>query len=535
MPSSALTNWPVGYEIPGNTSSDISFSWALQRLQLCDGSHGSCIINSSSPLPKRVLDLCDSQEQCVKLYESRGEVERYVCLSHCWGSRVLLRTLSANLESHRRGIPWDSLPLTYQDAIIFVRRLKIRYLWIDSLCIIQDDENDWRQEAARMASIYQGSYLTISATKSTDSNGGLFSEAPPKFKSYKLTHLDSNGQTQGIYARLHLTHQDPPIMSGAFLGKSPPLPFFKRGWILQERILSPRVLHFAPEELSWECLEETACECSGIITDPVGGISHFCTQPKLLHGFSHWSLLDDKKLERYWHALIEEYTALELAYDRDIFPAISGLAKEFGRVRKCPYFAGLWGKTILKDLLWYSKAGYTEAWPTRSERWRAPTWSWASLKGRINFAPPYDLLDTCEVLEVVCSPVGPDLTGELAEGFILLRGRLITSVLRYKSQTQATNLAHLYDLELLEGKMGNVHADYNSMVEGPGHIELPMTVYCLYIGEANKNSVKSFWFLLLRCIGESASDECQVFERVGLVEVFYAMEVNGNMTTVKIV
>jgi hypothetical protein len=385
-----------------------------------------------------------------------------------------------------------------------------------------------------MASTYQGSYLTISATKSADGSGGLFSEAPPKFKSYRLTHLDSNGQTQGIYARLHLTHQDPLIMSGAFLGQSPKLPFFKRGWIFQERLLSPRVLHFSPEELSWECLEETACECSGIITDRVEN-SYFCTQPKLVHGFPHWSLLDEKKLERYWHTLVEEYTALELTFDRDKFPAISGLAKEFGRVRKCQYFAGLWEKTILKDLLWYGVEGYTKTWPCRPEDWRAPTWSWASLKGRINFIPPYDLLDPCEVLEVACPPVGPDPTGELSEGYISLRGPLITSVLRYKSQAQPTNLSHLYDLELLEGRMGNVHADYNSLAEGSAHIKLPMTVYCLYMGQTNNGFANHFWFLLLRCVGEGVDGACRVFERIGLVEVFRAMEVNSDKITVKIV
>lgn len=292
----------------------------------------------------------------MKLYFSKGDIDQYICLSHCWGTRPLLCTLSSNIDSYRSQIPWNDLPLTYQETIIFVRKLSIRYLWIDSLCIIQDDEDDWRQESAKMASIYQGSYLTISATKSADANGGIFSSAAPKFKPYKIPYNDDVSQPQEeVYARLRLLHVEIRRFSYSTSSTSQ-LPLFTRGWVLQERLLSPRVLHFAPEELSWECQESTACECSGLVTEN-SPTPNYCSQLKLYHSYAAWALLDERQLRERWHNLVEEYTALKLSYEQDIFPAISGLAKEFNRVRKSSYFAGLWGTTILYDLLWNAQTG----------------------------------------------------------------------------------------------------------------------------------------------------------------------------------
>jgi hypothetical protein len=139
LPSDLLSTWPIKYQVPGNTASDESFSWALQRLKECGERHSACNASVGLPIPQPVLDLGASHEQKVRLYQSQAEVERYACLSHCWGTIPLLQTLSTNLSSHQYGIAWDSLPRTYQETIIFVRRLQIRYLWIDSLCIVQDD------------------------------------------------------------------------------------------------------------------------------------------------------------------------------------------------------------------------------------------------------------------------------------------------------------------------------------------------------------------------------------------------------------
>ncbi|KAJ4286394.1 hypothetical protein N0V88_008017 [Collariella sp. IMI 366227] len=143
-----------------------------------------------SNLPSRVLDVQAAGESGVRLYEpAEGEKAPYICLSHCWGHRPFLRTLSGNLAAHRSEIIWDRLPQTFREAITFTRQLGVRYLWIDSLCIVQDDQRDWRCEAARMAGIYEHSMLVISATKSHGAYGGLFTSLPPRHKTYTILHI----------------------------------------------------------------------------------------------------------------------------------------------------------------------------------------------------------------------------------------------------------------------------------------------------------------------------------------------------------
>jgi hypothetical protein len=135
-------------KISGDTSSRKALYWTQKQLWNCLNRHDLCPPQQESALPMRILDLRYATRrprnpaQDVKLYETRNENARYVCLSHCWGSANTIYTLSSNLETYRNNIPWHSLPKTFQDAITFTRGLQIRYLWIDSLCTIQDDIDD---------------------------------------------------------------------------------------------------------------------------------------------------------------------------------------------------------------------------------------------------------------------------------------------------------------------------------------------------------------------------------------------------------
>ena len=127
------------------------------------------------PLPTRVLDLgSGGTNEDPALVETSGLTARYVCLSHCWGRSQCIKTTRSTYDKWKSGVPWSMLPRTYQDAIVITRRLGIHYIWIDSLCIIQDDSADWERESSQMASIYGNSFLTIAATFAADGNGGCF-------------------------------------------------------------------------------------------------------------------------------------------------------------------------------------------------------------------------------------------------------------------------------------------------------------------------------------------------------------------------
>jgi len=127
-------------------------------------------------LPTRVLDVgVEGRSHDIKLITLGTEEVKYIALSHCWGdSRSILTTTKLTLKPRQQNIEFNDLPRTFQDAVQITRALDVRYLWIDSLCIVQDDEDDWQVESGRMAEIYLGSYLTVAATGSADSSGGCF-------------------------------------------------------------------------------------------------------------------------------------------------------------------------------------------------------------------------------------------------------------------------------------------------------------------------------------------------------------------------
>ncbi len=154
----------------------------MANLEQCRSHHRECSIEDPNwMLPTRVLDVgqdSGSLASDVTLYVAKGERREYLCLSHCWGTDGKpLETKRDTLGEFQRGIQWERLTKTFQEAIIFTRKLGIRFLWIDSLCIVQDDKDDWARESGMMADIYENATLTLAAASSIDSYGGLFRAA----------------------------------------------------------------------------------------------------------------------------------------------------------------------------------------------------------------------------------------------------------------------------------------------------------------------------------------------------------------------
>ncbi|KAG4280522.1 heterokaryon incompatibility protein [Fusarium proliferatum] len=156
------TSWDsvgLAAEISGDTSSDAAFGWFRNQLESCVQNHRLCNEFNIAKLPPRVLDLgppgTAGLDTDIKLVSTLGLQDRYVCLGYCWGGTIDIRLLRNRYHGYLRRIPWDILPQGYQDAIELTRKLGIRYIWIDSLCIVQDDEDDWRQQASLMAQIFR--------------------------------------------------------------------------------------------------------------------------------------------------------------------------------------------------------------------------------------------------------------------------------------------------------------------------------------------------------------------------------------------
>jgi hypothetical protein len=268
-------------------SSDATLELVQRWLRQCE-QHENCEIPEDELLPARTIFVGEDNSE-IKLSENCGTVGQYTCLSHCWGTLQLLKTQTHSIKKHRQTIPWDVLPRTFKHAIELTRRLGIKHIWIDSLCILQDDEQDWALESAKMASIYSNAYLTLAATNSKDADGGLSHTIEVPFEFVLQPFKKSIFVTPA-------THQ----------GSSPLL---LRGWVLQERLLSPRVVHFNNDELAWECNSITDCECGQ--DHPLGDGTTFTDKPPL------------------WRTIVEQFSHLLLTKPEDKLPALSGVPQSF--------------------------------------------------------------------------------------------------------------------------------------------------------------------------------------------------------------
>lgn len=408
--------------VPCDTASTKSLQTAQEWIARCDADHG-CTQQSDRKLPRRLLDI---GRNSVRLRETMSEDDcvRYVCLSHCWGQppTAILRTTLSTLTSHKDGIPWNILPRTFQDAINFARKLGIACVWIDSLCIIQDDKRDWEEQSADMANIYRNAYVTFAATASVTADDGCFTRKDrPRFHETgsPLALLQfGDGIEHPLFARRRFNH-----------GRDYHLPLLKRGWVYQERLLSPRVLHFVGEELIWECNITVDCEC---------GNQEDFHRLKNKSTFGHnklsprFSIIGTRPF-RWWHQVVREYTSLSLTKPSDTFPALSGIARAFSERVDDEYAAGMWKKTLVLDLLWmfcYKKG--PKVLHNSARPWRAPSWSWASedFQPDLRYSsvarwPAEKLTELANVKQFACEPSGADSTGELITAYLTLSAKVI--------------------------------------------------------------------------------------------------------------
>lgn len=325
---------------------------------------------------------------------------KYVTLSHCWGKKKYVVLTSATYANFLETVPWKAMPRTFTDAIELTSLLGFNYIWIDSLCIIQDSSPDWVYEASMMAHVYSFCILNISADAAQDGDGGLFRQQYENFCSVQV-ELDGN--------KHHLLFHDPKFWRNDVEAS----PLGRRGWVVQEQILSPRSLHFSQDQVYWECRQERFAEL--FPRAPPGAL-------KILPQF---------ELDTYqtWRRIVEKYSKCQLTFFSDKLIAISGLARRTCtqlRIDPVDYLAGLWRKDLAGQLLW-KRVGTTEC--TNCLVWEpdifgAPSWSWASVNYPVEFFREYSKLTTyLKILEVETFHSN-DPFGRLTGGRLLLQAPL---------------------------------------------------------------------------------------------------------------
>lgn len=353
-------------------------------------------------MPTRLLYIGEGVHR-ARLVESEREQKAYVALSYCWGSTPHVSTTSATYSKLLGHVPTAYLPKTCTDAIHIARALGYRYLWIDSLCIKQDDREEWYQEASRMGDIYQNAVFTISATNASHVGFGCLNHRPES-RTFKNRLRRAENDPNHIIVRepnVHLT------MTRSSRSEED-WPLNRRAWCTQERLLSTRVLHFGPGELLWECNTSAACECGHM--DNIG-------TPKLRYGRSNLDRLTADERAQAWDELtLLSYQNRSLTKETDRFPALSALAQQFQTDALGHYAAGLWSNYALSMLLWEVKAGQ------KSSKYVAPSWSWASIRGTLtrNDRIVHNRNFNAIIEQIACTPASLDPYGAIRSGIITM-------------------------------------------------------------------------------------------------------------------
>ncbi|KAF7948818.1 hypothetical protein EAE96_008005 [Botrytis aclada] len=427
--------------IAGDTTmSDAALAQASKWYHECLLKHTTCTNSLASKyhMPTRLLRI-DEDEKNVRLVVTKEEVvqdSRYSTLSHCWGNDDILKLTMSNLESFKAAISLERLPKTFIEAIFVARKLSIPYIWIDSLCIIQDSDDDWQTESVSMDDVYGNSSLNIMATVSKNSHEGLSRARDPR--TLELSPAIQSKWEDTENGLFHLHNEDiwnEKLYSG---------PLLNRGWVLQERVLSPRSLHFCDDELLWECREMASCESYPTGLPKVCKQENFKARP--LSGsdlYERKYLIDEAsktmKGMAYdrWAEWIALYSKTHLTKGSDKLPAVSALAKCTRANLDDVYVAGLWRSMFTDQLLWSGLSN------SRPKDYRAPTWSWASVDGFV--ALPSVCPNTkyhVEIDEVRVTPVSTtDDTGSISDGYFRARGLLMRDKLVNDQRTKFTSLA----------------------------------------------------------------------------------------------
>jgi hypothetical protein len=340
-------------------------------------------------LPTRVVYVgTDDGQDPPRLYSGNGNIAGYTALTYCWGGFQTHQTEKNRIKRYMRALPVERLPKSLRDAILLTRALGIQYIWIDSLCIIQDCNEDKDREMARMANIYKNAIFTIAAARAESCDDGFLGVQEMRAGllriSIKLPMNCLNGAIGSVLlylTRTQIGHENTPID--------------KRAWSYQEQLLSRRVISFFDDSIEWRCpsrhlSDDMLARKESGATDPVFLDEKTALSERTSHMGRLLCLHSERKrkfpkhlanLSTVWWTAVREYTMGSLSNPDDRLPAIGGIASEFHDLSGDVYVAGLWMSNLIRDLQWSVYKQLEEPsndTGNRDLKYDTPTWTWAS-------------------------------------------------------------------------------------------------------------------------------------------------------------
>lgn len=409
-------------------------NFVKDSIEHCTSNCHPLLSSTSSFMPTRLLDLSEAAATSrVRLIVTADMPSaKYAALSYCWGdakdAALQSKTTSANLADRMRGSDLNELSPVARDAVKVCMELRIQYLWIDALCILQgkDDIHDWEAESVTMVDVYRNAFLTlcIVATASCQDSflapraidTGIFVPIPGEDvpgRGYELIPFRETNDRSG----------------GAYDGLITDSNWFQRGWVWQEMNFSQRLLIFSQGLVFFECGEARHCEN--------GNSQH--GQQSILASPSRDILLNEPL--RFFQMSVEVFSQKLLSFESDRLAAISGLGKEIAKRTGSKYVAGLWAENLHKDLLFERKTrgpaleraqslrelpkdGPSWAWPAHpgGVKWSAQLWNTSSSPGRQDSWR----LECSDGIDFETTLAGSSIFGRVTEGVLKLRTKAVS-------------------------------------------------------------------------------------------------------------
>ncbi|KAL2061952.1 hypothetical protein VTL71DRAFT_7330 [Oculimacula yallundae] len=403
------SGWPILLSADAEDRASVqALMRARKWIWKCLRTHPHCA-RKMAELPKRVIDIGTSLNDPIRLHIPNSITETgtpYIALSYSWGTELPLRTTKATLQKHCEGIPFEDFPRTLQDALHVTRGLGLRYIWIDALCIVQDDAQDWEEQAALMGNIYQGSLVNISATCSTSLSAGFLQRSEnspfPRVKVGRYFHKDGINHG-GIFLG---TGQDlgsnnmRADLNGTFLSS--------RGWVFQEQLMSTATLHYTADQMIWECAttirSEKFADAEQVNVQPKldgydrlaplkwGWINYLRSAEPQSSAFQKYGSRTpvDKNEDGFsvlmalWKEWVFDFSSRDLTYGNDRLPAIAGITQLISQKYGLRFAVGHFEEDLPLSLCWWPrKRRQVVLGSAQKSTNNYPSWSWPSFQGGV--------------------------------------------------------------------------------------------------------------------------------------------------------
>lgn len=420
-------------------------------LSECDTSCACSDLEGSDFLPTRLLDLHEWEtSRSIRLVEtstlaSPAEV-RYVALSYCWGppsaANLQLKTTHNNYQDRLAGIHADSLTPVMHDTVIFTHALSSRYLWIDALCIIQGDYEDWVRESAQMDLVYANAYFALCPLTSSTCLQGFLQREQSIEVPFKSSIQDSTaGKTNLRFLKSGLIGN---MFSVNYMETTATI-WNTRGWTFQEKNLATRRIYVGRSQLHYMCAGKEWMEPSWWSSSPED------------HQIQQY-LMDDNRYgdpNDNWTELVEEYVSRQLTNPADRFPALSGIAKLFAKATGDDYVAGLWSSDLLRQCLWEGHSNVSSLdklldslFVNERDDYTCPSWSWALQHDVLfpQFRASQAIRSECKSIKAWTLPINPNLNpwGRVRDGQLKVEARFMTIDGVWTRATARTSTSHFH-------------------------------------------------------------------------------------------